>query len=109
MPPPAHHLGTQVAEPVSSESRWATSTFVLDLPRLLVHKMGASQAQVHLRVVTKVDHPVRDVAGVAAPAPDAPVIVHIAIGDDRFRAHESSVRARLTAREAMPPTHMPTS
>jgi hypothetical protein len=96
VPPSAHHLSAEVAEPVSGECRWSSLPFVLDLPGLLVHELRAPQAEVHLGVIAEVHHAIGGVNGVAAPTRDAPVVMRVNGGDDRLRAHGTSVRARFT-------------
>ena len=54
VPPSAHHLCAEVAEPVSGERGWSSLPFVLDLPGLLVQPMRAPQAEVHLGMVAEV-------------------------------------------------------
>ncbi|MDQ2851175.1 MAG: hypothetical protein M3Y49_10670 [Actinomycetota bacterium] len=68
MPAAAHYLRAETADPFPGQHCWPSFVGVLDLPRLLVHEMRAAQAQVHLRVVAQVDHPVGRIDGVAAPA-----------------------------------------
>jgi hypothetical protein len=97
VPLSAHHLGSQVAEPVSGEGGWSSSSFVLDLPGPLVHEMRAPQAEVHFGMVAQLHHAVGNVDGVAAPARDAPVVMRVDGGEDWFRAHRASVRAFLHA------------
>jgi hypothetical protein len=94
VPPSAHHLSAEVAEPVSGERGWSSLPFVLDLPSLLVDEMRARQAEVHLGVIAEMHHSVGGVDDVAAPARDATVVMPIDGGDDWLRAHGSSLRAR---------------
>jgi Smr domain len=96
VPPPAGELGTEVAEPVPSPGARPTPALVLDLPCLLVHEVGTPQAQVHLGVVTQVDHPIGALHCAAAPALVVAVAVVAVVGHvdggDRFGAHQPSVR-----------------
>jgi hypothetical protein len=96
VPPSAHHLSAEVTEPVSGECRWSSLPFVLDLPGPLVNEMRAPQAEVHLGVIAEVNHAIGGVNRVAAPAWDASVVMRVNGGNDRFRAHGTSVRARVT-------------
>ncbi len=100
MPPSAHDLSAEVAEPVSGERGWSSLPLVLDLPGPLVHEMRAPQAEVHLRVGDEVNHTFGDVDGIAAPARDTSVIMRVHGGDDWLCAHGSSVLARLRPRKA---------
>jgi len=75
VPTTAHNLATHAAEPVPDKYNRTSSPFILDLPRLPVHKMGAAQTKVHLWVVAEVDHPACGVNGAAAPAGDITLIV----------------------------------
>jgi len=58
VPPSAYHFGTQIAEPIPGQHGWSSFPFVLDLPCLLVHLVGALKTEVHPRVVCELDHPV---------------------------------------------------
>jgi hypothetical protein len=58
--------------------------------------MRAPQAEVHLGVIAEVNHAIGGVNRVAAPAWDASVVMRVNGGNDRFRAHGTSVRARVT-------------
>ena len=91
VPPPAGDLGTDVSQPFTSPGARPTSDLVFDLPSLLVHEVGTPQAQVHLGVVTQVDHPIGTLHCAAAPALPVAVVGHVDCGD-RFGAHQPSVR-----------------
>ncbi len=75
VPSTAHHDRAQVAKPLPDQHCQPSIAVILDFPGLLVYEVRAGQAEVHFWVVAEVNHPVRGINGVAAPARDVSIIV----------------------------------